>query len=97
MDVRFDRETVWLTQQQMAELFGRDRSVVTPHIRNAFREGELDPEAISAKFARVQSERGRKVSREVDHYNLLPNRPNRPDGPDGAARAHDPFTPSPTW
>ena len=70
VDVRFDRETVWLTQQQMAELFGRDRSVVTRHIRNAFREGELDPEATSAKFARVQSEGGRKVSREVDHYNL---------------------------
>ena len=70
VDVRFDRETVWLTQQQMAELFGRDRSVVTRHIRNAFQEGELDPEATSAKFARVQFEGGRKVSREVDHYNL---------------------------
>ena len=70
VDVRFDRETVWLTQQQMAKLFGRDRSVVARHIRNAFQEGELDPEATSAKFARVQSEGGRKVSREVDHYNL---------------------------
>ena len=70
VDVRFDRETVWLTQQQMAELFGRDRSVVNRHIRNAFREGELDPEATSAKFAQVQSEGGRTVSREVDHYNL---------------------------
>ena len=59
VDVRFDRETVWLTQQQMAELFGRDRSVVNRHIRNAFREGELDPEATSAKFAQVQSEGGR--------------------------------------
>jgi len=46
-DVRFDRETVWLTQQQMAELFGRDNSVVTRHVRNAFHEGEPDPEAIS--------------------------------------------------
>ena len=70
VDVRFDRETVWLTQQQMAELFGRDRSVVTRHVRNAFREGELDPKATSAKFARVQPEGGRSVSREVDHYNL---------------------------
>ena len=70
VDVRFDRETVWLTQHQMAELFGRDRSVVTRHIRNAFREGELDPKATSAKFARVQSEGGRRVSRDVDHYNL---------------------------
>lgn len=42
VEVRLDRDTVWLTQQQMAELFGRERSVVTKHIRNVFREGELD-------------------------------------------------------
>jgi prophage maintenance system killer protein len=59
-----------LSQQQMAELFGRERSVVTKHIRNAFAEGELDPEATSAKFAQVRIEGGRGVSREVDHYNL---------------------------
>ena len=70
VDVRFDRETVWLTGQQMAELFGRDRSVVVRHIGNAFREGELEPEATRAKFALVRSEGERKVSREVDHYNL---------------------------
>ena len=55
VDVRFDRGTVWLTRRQMAELFGRDRSVVTRHIQNAFQEGELDPKATSAKFAQVQS------------------------------------------
>ena len=70
VDVRLDRETVWLTQQQMAELFGRDRSVVTRHIRNVFREGELDPEATCAKFAQVQPEGGRTVSRGMDHFNL---------------------------
>ncbi len=70
VDVRFERETVWLTQQQMAELFERDRSVITRHIRNVFSEGELDPESTSAKFAQVQSEGGRTVSRQVDHYNL---------------------------
>ena len=70
VDVRLDRETVWLTQQQMAEFFGRDRSVVTRHIRNVFREGELAPEATCAKFAQVQSEGGRIVSREMDHFNL---------------------------
>ena len=70
VDVRFDQDTVWLTRQQIAELFGRDRSVVTRHIRNAYRERELDPKATSAKFARVQSEGERSVSREVDHYNL---------------------------
>lgn len=70
VDVRLDRETVWLTKQQMAELFGRDRSVVTKHIRNVFSEGELDPKATCAKFAQVQSEGERTVSRETDHFNL---------------------------
>jgi prophage maintenance system killer protein len=42
VDVRLDRDTVWLTQQQMAELFGRERSVITKHILNVFAEGELD-------------------------------------------------------
>lgn len=70
VDVRFDRETVWLTQQQMAALFDRDRSVITRHIRNVFSEGELNPQSTSAKFAQVQSEGGRAVSRQVDHYNL---------------------------
>ena len=69
-DVRFDRETVWLTQQQRAEVFGRDRSVVTRHARSAFREGELDPKATRAKFALVRPEGGRTVSRGLDHYNL---------------------------
>ncbi|WP_411872177.1 RhuM family protein [Vulcanococcus limneticus] len=70
VDVRLDRETVWLNQEQMAELFGRERSVVTKHIRNVFKEGELDPKATSAKFAQVRSEGGRTVTRDVDHYNL---------------------------
>lgn len=70
VDVRLERETVWLSQEQMAEVFGRERSVVTKHIRNVFKEGELDPGATSAKFAQVRSEGGRAVTREVDHYNL---------------------------
>ena len=70
VDVRFDRDSVWLTRQQMADLFGRDRSVVARHIRNAFSEGELDPEATSAKFAQVRSEGERTVSRNVLHFNL---------------------------
>jgi prophage maintenance system killer protein len=70
VDVRLDRETVWLTQDQMARLFGRERSVVTKHIRNAFREGELEAQATRAKFAQVQAEGARTVTREVEHYNL---------------------------
>jgi len=45
VDVRLERETIWLTQQQMAELFGRERSVITKHVRNVFKEGELDEES----------------------------------------------------
>lgn len=70
VDVRLEQETVWLTQRQMADLFGRDRSVVARHISNAFEEGELDPKATCANFAQVQAEGGRAVSRDVEHYNL---------------------------
>ena len=70
VDVRFQDDTVWLTQLQMAQLFERDRSVITRHIRNAYDEQELEPEATSAKFAQVRSEGSRSVSRDVDHYNL---------------------------
>lgn len=70
VDVRLEQETVWLTRHQMAALFGRERSVVAKHIGNAYREGELDPAATCAKFAQVQAEGSRTVSREVDHYNL---------------------------
>jgi prophage maintenance system killer protein len=45
VDVRLDHETVWLTQEQMSQLFGRERSVITKHVRNVFREGELDMES----------------------------------------------------
>jgi len=45
VDVRLDHETVWLTQEQMGQLFGRERSVITKHVRNVFREGELDQES----------------------------------------------------
>jgi len=41
LDVQLERDTVWLTQAQMAELFGRERSVITKHLRNVFREGDL--------------------------------------------------------
>jgi hypothetical protein len=70
VDVRLDRETVWLTKEQMAALFGRERSVVAKHINNAFREGELKPVATCAKFAQVRTEGARTVLREVEHFNL---------------------------
>ena len=51
VEVRLDRESVWLTQEQVGLLFGRERSVITKHIRNVFAEGELGRSAVCAKFA----------------------------------------------
>jgi hypothetical protein len=70
LQVRFSGETAWLSLNQLAELFQRDKSVVSKHIKNIFEEGELKPEATVAKFATVQSEGGRTVSREIEFYNL---------------------------
>jgi prophage maintenance system killer protein len=56
LDVHIEEETVWLTQDQMANLFGRERSVITKHLRNVFREGELDEAAVRANFARTAAD-----------------------------------------
>jgi hypothetical protein len=63
-------ETVWLTQKEMADLFQRDKSVISRHIQNVFKEGELEPEATVAKIATVQQEGSRTITREVEYYNL---------------------------
>lgn len=63
-------ETVWLTQKEMAELFQRDKSVISRHIQNVFKEGELEPESTVAKIATVQQEGGRTITRDVEYYNL---------------------------
>ena len=70
LQVRTDGQTVWLTQLQMAELFARDKSVISRHIRNVFEEGEVDPQATVANFATVQNEGQREVERSIDYYNL---------------------------
>ncbi|MCF6178108.1 MAG: virulence protein RhuM/Fic/DOC family protein [Geopsychrobacter sp.] len=51
LDVRLEQESVWLNQAQMAELFGRERSVITKHLRNVFKEGELEEDSVRAKYA----------------------------------------------
>lgn len=56
VNVRLDAETVWLTQEQMAALFGRERSVVSKHLRNVFKEGELDENSVCANFAHTASD-----------------------------------------
>ena len=67
VEVRLDRESVWLTQEQVGLLFGRERSVITKHIRNVFAEGELERAAVCANFAHTAAD-GKTY--QVDHYNL---------------------------
>ena len=59
LDVRLEADTVWLSQAQMAELFGRERSVISRHVGNVFKEGELEADSTCAKFAQVQTEGSR--------------------------------------
>lgn len=70
VDVRLENETVWLTQKQMAVLFGRHVMTVNSHIANAFSERELDPERTIRNFLIVQKEGKREVERDIEHYNL---------------------------
>lgn len=63
-------ETIWLTQQKIADLFDVDRTVVTKHLKNIYQENELLKEATSAKFAQVQTEGDRDVKRNIEYYNL---------------------------
>ena len=67
---RFENETVWLSLNQMADLFQRDKSVVSRHIKNVFEEGELSQAGTVAKSATVQTEGGKQVTREIEFYNL---------------------------
>lgn len=70
VDVRLEAETLWLNLNQLSRLFGRDKSVISRHLRNIFREGDLAREATVAFFATVQQEGGREVTRQVEYYNL---------------------------
>ena len=70
IEVTLQNETVWLTLDQMAELFQRNKSTISRHIKNVFEEGELQPDATVAFFATVQTEGKRKVERDIAYYNL---------------------------
>ena len=69
LEVRFDakNDTVWLRQDQLAQLFGRERSVITKHLRNIFIEQELEQKSVCASFAHTAAD-GKTY--EVQHYNL---------------------------
>ncbi len=70
IEATFEGETVWLSLEQMAELFQRNKSTISRHINNIYQEGELVREATVAFFATVQNEGNRQVSREICYYNL---------------------------
>ena len=70
IDVRFVDETVWLTQQQMAELFQSSRTNITEHIRHIYEEDELDEVSTCRNFRQVRTEGTRQVTRDIPHYNL---------------------------
>ena len=73
LPVSVESETVWLTQAQMAMLFGKDKSVIFRHVKNAIHEGEFDPKVTIAKFAQVTPHgaiAGKTRTQIVDFYNL---------------------------
>lgn len=70
LEVQFKDETVWLSLDQMAELFQRDKSTISRHIKNVFEDGELKTDSTVAFFATVQKEGQRTVSRDVQFFNL---------------------------
>ncbi|SEO89299.1 RhuM family protein [Aquisalimonas asiatica] len=70
VEVRLEGETVWLTQKQMADLFGKDLRTVNEHISNVFDDGELDRKGTIRSFRMVRQEGNRQVQRAIEHYNL---------------------------
>jgi hypothetical protein len=70
IEIYLQNETIWLTQQKIADLFGVDRSVVTKHLQNIYSENELNKEVTCAKIAQVQTEGDRIVNRQIEFYNL---------------------------
>lgn len=70
LNVKLENDTVWLTQSQMAELFGVDRTSIVRHIRNIYKSEELDRNSTCAKNAQVLTKGHRSILREIPYYNL---------------------------
>ena len=73
IDVRLEEETVWLTQEQMAMLFGKGRSTIAEHIQNVFKEGELDEQVVCRNFRHTTKHgaiEGKTQKKDVKYYNL---------------------------
>ena len=70
LEVKLEKDTVWLTQSQMAELFGIDRTSILRHIRNIYKSEELEEFSTCAKNAQVRIEGKRMIQRDIFYYNL---------------------------
>lgn len=70
VDVRFEDETVWLTQSQLVDLYGSSKANVSEHIKHIFEEEELSKDSTVRKFRTLQNEGNRQVEREIEYYNL---------------------------
>ena len=70
IEVKLEKDTVWLNLNQISDLFERDKSVISRHISNIFKEGELEKDSTVAKYATVQKEGKRKIVRDIEFYNL---------------------------
>lgn len=70
VSVKFEKDTVWLSQRQMSELFDKDSDTIGLHLKNIYSEKELDEKSTSELFSVVQTEGKRKVSRKIKFYNL---------------------------
>jgi hypothetical protein len=70
IDVMLESSTLWLSQKQLTELFGKAKGTVSEHIKHIFEDGELTPQATVRLLRTVQTEGGRSVEHEVEHYNL---------------------------
>ncbi|WP_431213896.1 virulence RhuM family protein [Puia sp. P3] len=70
IEVKLENETVWLSLNQIAVLFDKNKSVISRHLSNVYRDGELDKASTVAKNATVQNEGGREITRDIEYYNL---------------------------
>ena len=68
--VKLENDTVWLTQKQMSELFGKGIPTINEHIKNLYKEGELEKDSTIRNFRTVQNEGGRSIERDIEFYDL---------------------------
>ena len=70
IEVKLEKDTVWLSQKQMAELFDKDSDTIGLHLKNIYKSGELEESSTTEKYSLVRQEGKRKVKRQIKFYNL---------------------------